>query len=232
MTRPRAHIGALEDHMPALGYLCVFYAHLDSTIVEFVGKILQLTGEDPACIGNPIDLSKKTQIVRALAFQHKPSEQWYNDVELVIWLIEDQLIPKRNRFVHDKWLAAPISGVMRKWYRTKIARPQSHKPLALTTYEYVSQTADDIWDVVDDIMVVSGSVQLLGRSLWKAEKKAREELLPQQLRDRWLARRKLRQQDAAAAQQRQQQSSPALAARKCKLSRKQRRVDAMQRRGK
>jgi hypothetical protein len=213
--------------MPALGYLCVFYAYLESRVTEFIGNILRLKGDDPDCICNAIDLRQKIKIAKALGFQHKPSDQWYEDLDLLLWLIDNQIIPKRNRFVHDRWLAAPTSGAMRKWYRTKIAPPQSHRPPILTTHEYVPQTADEVWDLVEEVMIASESVRWLGRSLWKEQKAERVELLQKQLRVMWSDRRKSLQGSISGEQPPPQQSSPRSARRKAKPSAKQRRLRAL-----
>ena len=188
----------MNDHAQAIGYLCFMYNGLEANINNNIGLLAALSDTDLECFTNEIDLKKKLPILKGLAFQRKPSDIWFDDIDLFCWAI-DHIIPKRNRLVHDVWLGPP-SGVVRRYERTRIAKPQSRSDAILTTHEHIPTGADEVWALVGETRDLAN----IFRHLYDAFKhgRAREEpekVIPQQYRDLWRARRKLPQEANAKA---------------------------------
>jgi hypothetical protein len=180
----------LTDHASAIGYLCILYNSLEAHVNMLLGTLAPLPDEELACFTNQFDLLKKLPTLKALAFKRKPSQLWFDDIELMAWAVESWIMPKRNRYVHDIWFSPP-SGTFRRFERTRIAKAQSHQPPTLTTYEHIPTTADEIWALVDEVRDLANIFRLL-ESAFKSGAAAStpERVFPQQYRDQWRARRK------------------------------------------
>ena len=190
MTPTRVYMPFLNDHASAIGYLCIFYSALENRVNQSLELLSGLDETETRVFTNQIDLLKKMPILNALAFSKKPSELWYQDIELMGWAISGYIIPKRNRFVHDQWLSLP-SGTVRLHERTRIAKPQSRQPEELTTSERINQSSDEIWDLVQKTRDVANIIRHLNAAYQSGRAaKEPEKVFPQAYRDEWRDRRK------------------------------------------
>jgi hypothetical protein len=169
--------------MPAIGYLCVFYAHLEARVDELIGQLTDVNGDKLHCITNEIDLRVKLNMLKHLAFVHQPEGQWVQDVHLVIAAIQRKIGPDRNRFIHDRWREGVTGSALRRYSRNKINQPQAKRPHEFTAYEDKEVSADTVWDLVEATIHVSGSVDWLRGSLKTARSGTLPAGLPQSLRD-------------------------------------------------
>jgi hypothetical protein len=189
MAPIRINAPLLNDHATGIGYLCFMYNGLEVRVNHLLGLLANLDDQDLECFTNQFDLLKKLPTLRGLAFQKKPSQLWFDDIDLMAWAISSQIIPKRNRYVHDIWLGFD-EGAVRRHERTRIEKTQSRQEAKLTTYEHIPTTADEIWELVQDTKDVGNIL----RHLYSAFKSGRagtepEAAFPQQYRDQWRARR-------------------------------------------
>lgn len=189
MAPARINNPALNDHASGIGYFCFMYNGLEARVNNLLGLLARLPDQELECFTNQYDLLKKLGTLRALAFKHKLSKLWYKDIELMAWAVEKQIIPPRNRYIHDIWIA-PEAGAMRRYERIKISKPQSRQEPVLTTHEHIPTNADEIWQLVQETKDVSNIFRLL----YDAHKSGRsktnpEESFPQQYRELWLNRR-------------------------------------------
>lgn len=189
MAPKRIDNPTLNEIASGVGYLCFMYNGLESRVTTLIGLLAGLKDDDLEILATPVDLKKKLPMLKAFAFKNKPSALWLEDIELMIWAVNHHIIPLRNRYVHDVWLSLP-SGPMRRYERTRVSKSQSRKEPELTTYEYISTSADDVWALVQDTRDVSNIIRLLHRA-YRAGTAAThpEQSFPQQYRDQWLARR-------------------------------------------
>jgi hypothetical protein len=163
---------------------------LEERVDRFIGVLSGLDGADLQCFTNQMDLLKKLPTLKALALKRKPSDQWFSDVELMLWATETKIIPGRNRYVHDIWLALP-DGPLRVYERVSIKKTQAFKPLELTTEERVSCTAQEIWGHAQKTKDVANILRHLTAAFVSGRAKSEpEKVFPQQYRDQWLALRK------------------------------------------
>jgi hypothetical protein len=165
------------------------YSGLETRVNNLLGLLTGMPDDELECFSSQFDLMKKLPTLRALAFKKQPSKLWYDDIELMCWAITT-INPKRNRYVHDIWLALP-TGAARRYERIAMDKRQSHEPIQLTTHEHIATTADEIWTLAEETKDVSNIL----RHLYAAFKSGRaqsepERSFPQQYRDQWNARRK------------------------------------------
>lgn len=187
----------LHDHASAIGYLCIYYSALEHQVDRLFGDLARLEEEEIRIVTTDIDLTKKLPKVRALAFTKKPSDLWYDDIDLFTWAILKWINPKRNRFVHDQWLSLP-TGTFRLYERTKIAKAQSREAKTLTTYERVAQSADEIWELASETRDMANLFRLLGATFRNGRAALEpEKAFPPQYRDQWRERRKSLQEEDA-----------------------------------
>lgn len=186
MANRHLNIPPLADHIEALGYLCIFYAHLERRINDMIGQLTGFKGERLGSITNHIDLNKKLLVAKHLGFLSKPSQSWYDDLDLTLWLVENHIMPNRNRYIHDGLLSTDAQ-VYRRYQRTRIEPGRKGEPITLTTVEYVPLDAEQIWSVTLDAMNAAAGLDALRNDL-KAGKP--QSSLWQSFRDEWSARRK------------------------------------------
>ena len=190
MPPERINNPGLNDHAAAVGYLCFMYNGLEARVNNLLGSLAPLPDEELECFTNQFDLLKKLLSLKALAFKRKPSQLWFDDIELMSWAIGAWIIPGRNRFVHDIWLAPP-SGTVRRHERTRIAKAQSRQESELTTYEHVPTNAAEIWELVHETKDVSNILRLLDAAFKSGQaRKEPEQTYPPHYRDLWRARKK------------------------------------------
>jgi hypothetical protein len=181
----------LAEHASAIGYLCIYYAELENMITQLISRMAELKGEKFDLFVNQIDLLKKLTIVRGLAISTKAPSVWYDDLELVLVDIQNHIMPKRNRYVHDSWRTTMLDTViLRRTDKTRVARPQSRQPPVLTTQEYFKTSAADIWKLSKDLVGVKDAILILDDDFHGFKFGEALQLLPQQLRDQLIARRK------------------------------------------
>lgn len=189
MAPPKIYMPFLHDHAAAIGYLCIMYNALENRVNQSLEILSGLDETETRIFTNQIDLLKKVPILNALAFSKKPSDLWFEDIELMGWAITSHIIPKRNRFVHDQWLSLP-SGTMRLHERTRISKSQSRQPQQLSTSERIDQSSNEIWELVQHTKDVANILRHLNSS-FESGRAAREpeKAFPQSYRDQWSARR-------------------------------------------
>lgn len=130
----RKHRNPLARHAIALGELCIRYRFLEEAVETFFEIMLaKLSEEERKVILNQTDLLKELAIMRGLGFIKKPDDKWYVDLDLVVWAIETNIVPRRNRFIHDRWVKKKFEAVYRRRDRTRIARPQAGEDQELIT---------------------------------------------------------------------------------------------------
>ncbi|QIG93431.1 hypothetical protein [Bradyrhizobium sp. 6(2017)] len=193
----------LADHASAIGYLCIYYAELESILTQLISRMAGLKGETFDLFANQIDLAKKLTLARGLAVSRKAPTDWYTDLDSILVDIQSHIMPKRNRYVHDGWRVTMVDTiVLRRTEKTRVEKPQSHKPPALTTREYTNTSAADIWDLSKDLIAVRDGLLILDDGFHSLQFRETPQLLPQQLRDQMIARRKAPKANSKAARSR------------------------------
>ncbi|WFU53017.1 hypothetical protein QA639_25430 [Bradyrhizobium pachyrhizi] len=181
----------LADHASAIGYLCIYYAELESILTQLISRMSGLKGEKFDLFVNQIDLLKKLTVARGLAISTKAPSDWYDDLELILVEIQNHIMPKRNRYVHDSWRVTMLDTiVLRRTDKTRIERPQSRQQPVLTTKEYVNTSAADIWALSKDLVAVRDGLLILDDGFHSFQFREAPQLLPQQLRDQLITHRK------------------------------------------
>jgi len=99
-----------------------------------------------------IDLEAKVNVLKAVAFLRKPSDEWFGRLETVLNSVNNTLRPARNRYAHDLWaIYEEKDEVLKLRFKTALKQPQSRKPRELTTLEETKTEPREIWATADSI---------------------------------------------------------------------------------
>jgi hypothetical protein len=87
-----------------LGYLCLSWSWLDSSINSMLRALIDSPDEETsAAIANNMDMRNSCRAILALGFLKKPTDAWYSELQKLVNEIDNDLRVERNRMVHDSW---------------------------------------------------------------------------------------------------------------------------------
>ena len=153
------YAGDFDEVLRGIGFVCKSYAHLESDIDYFVQAMSGMRRGLSNPVTSSMDLSAKIEAAKLLAFEGKKTDDWYKECRTVLNIIQNEIRPERNRYVHDIWVLSKKSAI-RVTNKPKIKKQQAHKPEELITSEvYVS--ADDVWALGEKIVSASLSISSL-----------------------------------------------------------------------
>lgn len=147
----RACYPHLEHHATALGYVCINIGHMEFVLHTLLELLLRVDQNECRAVidATGASIATRCDLIRKLASMQKPNGDWFDAVDAVMSCIERDILPLRNRYVHDRWVhrEKPILTDSRAFLK----RPQSHLPKALT--EVVESYPDlaDVWALVEKI---------------------------------------------------------------------------------
>jgi len=144
----------LDDHAVAIGHVCFAWAELESDLNQMFTMLTLLNqqGDAAEVVSLNIDMRQKIEIVKALAFVKKSSDEWFNELLAVLNEIDNGLRPERNRNIHDYWLVHhPSRGETTRHSARARLRKADRGQHVLTTYEQTQIAATQIWDLVHAI---------------------------------------------------------------------------------
>jgi hypothetical protein len=148
-NEPHFSIPSLSEHAMAIGHVCILWAWVENAIELFLSD-LAFNGDEKAGKGvlANLEMREKGHILKEVALAKKPTDRWYEGVRDIVDDIDNELRPKRNRFVHDLWW---LSGetVEKRWKRAKIKRAQARHASAPPTHEDAPVDAAEIWELAD-----------------------------------------------------------------------------------
>jgi hypothetical protein len=108
-----------------LGRITMEWARLEGAVNEAIGLLAPLEegSVTEVVIGNA-DMRGKVQMMRGLAFIRKRDDTWFDDVNYVLSIIDNDLRVRRNEFIHAEWFI-PKRKLELKTFKTKLKRPQA-----------------------------------------------------------------------------------------------------------
>lgn len=97
--------GLTEDHLAAIGAVCVSWSMLESQLNAFLSCLLPPEDKNTfAIFMGTCDFRTKIELTRALAHERLKDRKVFDRLDAFLNTIDMQLRPERNRFVHDMWL--------------------------------------------------------------------------------------------------------------------------------
>ena len=158
----RLSFNGFDGHATAIGYTCITWSILETEIDELTSILCGIqpnTDESRSITGN-VDIRDKINICLALGFIRKPDDEWFCDLQFTLQtFVDNDLRNRRNRFIHDRWIAGH-SSVIKRQEAAKIRKPQANQ-LVLETFKETDVSADEIWKLVEDIQTATGALDLL-----------------------------------------------------------------------
>jgi hypothetical protein len=122
-----------------IGKVCIYFGRLEESLSEFIELLTPLEpGDISRSITSEMDIRSKIQTIRALAYIRKPSEEWFSNMMLLMDYIDNDLRPRRNRYIHDGWYLSKGS-LLRRTNKIKILKPQSFQLQLQTRTEVIAK---------------------------------------------------------------------------------------------
>jgi hypothetical protein len=160
-------IPSLDRITRALGYICIFWAWLEDTIGEAIETLtpldqLKVTDEQRKKIGRLIsandDIRDKIKMLRALALIRSWDPAWYEKLDTLLNHIDNDLRPRRNRFIHDQWFK-PRGKLEQLSRAAKIQRPQAFAALELSLERRTPVRMPQVWSLA--IAILKAQIKLI-----------------------------------------------------------------------
>jgi hypothetical protein len=142
---------AFRQTAEALGFLTMFWGHLEGKINSIVIKLLKTRNLHYQIVGH-IGFREKLQIIKSVAFTSTdyvsptPTEniEWFDKLEDIINFIDNELRPNRNRMIHDMWIGKSASdALIRFGFAPKLKRSQPRQ--RTLERDIVPVPAAEIW---------------------------------------------------------------------------------------
>jgi hypothetical protein len=164
MVSPLIRYDYLDDHAHAIGYVCIKWSMLEAECDRLIEVLAPLEhGNASASILGHIDITEKIKIMRALGFLRKTTDAWYDRLDSALKNIDEDVRPKRNRFIHDTWLhkwSPQKTTVIRRQSGAKVTKPQSRQKTLSVFIETIVESSE-IWDLAKTIQNVASEVSIL-----------------------------------------------------------------------
>jgi hypothetical protein len=120
-----------------IGHLCIKWAWIEESIDTFIGKYAPLDeGHISNAITSNLEIRSKIQTLKALAFERRQSDEWFDDLSRLLNVVDNELRPERNKYVHGHW-HSPKGKLHRTSRRISFRKAQSFQPMSLTTQEQI-----------------------------------------------------------------------------------------------
>lgn len=142
----------LADHAVAIGYVCIYWGLIEINLDKMVTYLTQFKDMKTAIIfAANMDIRDKIDLLKALGFANKPDQEWYDEFARTLNIVNGDLRPRRNRYVHDIWTVED-EQILKITMKTKIANipPSGEKELVLETPK--ETTPEEIWKLCREMI--------------------------------------------------------------------------------
>jgi hypothetical protein len=173
-TEPDLWNDNLRRTAEALGFLVIMWADLEDDINQFVMKLLEQDRLHYEVVGH-IDFRGKIQITKSTTFTFYHPSKWFDDVERIINIIDNELRPERNRMMHDQWHrhGDPDSPLIRRSFTPRLRKPQARQRILHRDVIPISDGA--LWQFCLRVLSVSTD---FGALMYRIPKRASRGKLP------------------------------------------------------
>lgn len=156
-----------DEIATALGYLSFRYAALEDNINSHIFTVFQHSELARAVIDHSGDnLQRRLELVEKLAHMVEMPEPWLNDFESVAKGIRNNVLPKRNRFVHDSWAMMDETRWEQRYLRLALKKPQADQPKSFTPIRRCETTAAAVWETAQAAYDAAADVAILHHDLF------------------------------------------------------------------
>jgi hypothetical protein len=157
----RIKVAELENQAKAIGYVCIMWGHLEGFVDMALQELAPLPRDQTSnCITVNADIRSKIEMIKGIAFIRKGSDAWFDEMLILLNRIDNELRPKRNRYIHDLWLGATGNSTEKMTRRTVLSRPQAFQR-NLSTFQMSLAGKNEVWDFVKEIVMATFALNLL-----------------------------------------------------------------------
>lgn len=157
MSKNRLEFPDLEEHAKALGYILITWGYLQSSIAELLKAMLpiQNNGTKNIISGNTSERDH-LKVIRELGwgFFHSfnKTNDRFEEFDKLLKHIDNELRPRRNRYIHDIWVSTGSGeDPLKVDRRTKMGRYEQNGPLVPIQKQDVPVGVEELWEFVREI---------------------------------------------------------------------------------
>ncbi|WP_257543529.1 hypothetical protein [Sphingopyxis sp. DBS4] len=120
-----------EGTQRLIGEVCMIWAAIDNDITELMMYVLE-TGPDQAAILNTAlrEVAPRCTVLERLLIASSYDEEWVDWLCRMLAKTRDDLSPRRNRYVHDRWFIG-MEAMQKRNSQVKTPKPQSYQRRAI-----------------------------------------------------------------------------------------------------
>jgi hypothetical protein len=151
----------------ALGYLSFRYAGLEDDINSYIFTIFQHSELTRAVIDHSGDnLDRRLTFVEKLCHMVEMPQPWLDDFQSVSGGIKRNILPRRNRFVHDSWAMMDEIRWEQRYLRLALKKAQADERKSFSPIKRTETTAAAIWEVAQAAYDAAADVSILHHDLF------------------------------------------------------------------
>lgn len=155
----------LEHHTRALGYVCVTLATLERHLNGIIEDLVPCTEQVRRIIVENLgtNLSTRCNFVIQLSAASNIYGEWTETLSEQLVYIQNEILPPRNRYVHDPWLAdmAETGQPKQADQRIKLRKPSAFSKKELTPVLTKERRLEDMWLLVRNISQINKNLAAL-----------------------------------------------------------------------
>lgn len=146
----------LEHHATALGYVCMTFANLEFTINWMIEVILPCSPDARRAIPGD-SVPARIDFVLKIAALNRPPGEWFAILESILQLVKKDIVPLRNRLIHDVWIHHQESPG--QWdLRSSLKASQANELKVIPGPVLTERTLESIWSLVSKISQLKASL--------------------------------------------------------------------------
>lgn len=131
----------------AIGWVCMETAHIDKLVVDLITHLAGVDLEGTECLLSKSDrLDSRCEIAKRLLILRTPDGEWRDMALKVLEFVQNEVCPRRNRYVHDVWRFDDHPTRVRRTAEAK--RRQSRSPLEIVTTIECVVPIEDLHELV------------------------------------------------------------------------------------
>lgn len=157
----------LREHASEIGMICVFWSTLEMTLDMLYFALLNTDEHTASVLISNSSMRDKVTNIKLLAYKKKPSDVWFSKIKKQIEIIDNDLRPLRNRYVHDYWLASS-QKIIQINHTTKLYKPQSRQ-FSLKYYDAVETPISELLAFQVRLLAPAGHLRNLISELYASD---------------------------------------------------------------
>lgn len=138
-----------EDHAKAIGFLCFHFAGMEGSVNRLLAELLGGSMEAARAVADAsgASLDNRLSLTARLACLAGMPRRWFEAVESVSNGIKTNILPFRNRLIHDEWFHVDAQVWGQTDVRAGLKKAQARAPKMIPNPLRNERKAENIWQL-------------------------------------------------------------------------------------